>query len=169
MPRFTSGQGVASGWHHDLGCWWATMACPRCAGADTCTDGFFSVFPTERDPRFFREFCGEKREPLSAAMARHPGADGHTWHRRTPMPTSPAQEKHQSPSGLRPLALGDWQASYHGVWPEISPAGKRAVSEQEMSRGEAESWSCQGWMERGIQSPGQGMALRASQRESSRR
>lgn len=61
MLGFTPGLGVVSSWHHDLGCWWVTVACPGCSGADTCTDGFFSVLPMERDPRFFREFCRKKR------------------------------------------------------------------------------------------------------------
>lgn len=44
--------------------------------ARTCTDGFFSVFPMERDPLFFREFCREKRKMSPTAKAWHPAADG---------------------------------------------------------------------------------------------
>jgi len=83
-------QGTVSGWHHDLGCRRATVACPERASADTCTDGFFSVFPMERDPRFFREFCREERERLPTAMARHPGVGGQTQRGWTSSLTSPA-------------------------------------------------------------------------------
>lgn len=103
MPTMTSGPGVVSGWHQDLGRGWATVACPGHAGTDTCTDGFFSVFPMERDPRFFREFCREKRELSPAAMARHPGADRQTQYGWTSMLTSPAacepQENTRAPVG----------------------------------------------------------------------
>lgn len=41
--------------------WGVCAHCGVSPGADTCTDGFFSVLPKERELRFFREFCRRNR------------------------------------------------------------------------------------------------------------
>lgn len=52
--------------------------------APTCTDGFFSAFPREREPLFFREFCREKRGTLPMAAAWHAGVHTHRATRPPP-------------------------------------------------------------------------------------